>query len=116
MLKITEKFEKELEELRQKPLRARIRYAFDTLWYDSAIPDAGTRALRTACELIFPNNDDDDNTLQGKGLLIVGLGGDIFCSENETSDIAKLKIEACVLPDMNRRTVKYLIEQQSTKD
>lgn len=116
MLKITEKFENELEELRQKPLRARIQYAFGTLWADSAIPDAGTPALQKACDLIFPKDDDDDTVLQAKGLLIVGLGGDVFGSESENDDIAKLEIEACVLPEINRRNVKYLIKEQSEED
>lgn len=112
MLKITEKFEKKLEELRNKPLRERIQYAFDTLWYDSAIPDFGTPALRKACDLIAPTDSDNNTVLQAKGLLIVGLAGDIFYRNSDENDIAKLEINACVFPDSSRIKISNLIKKQ----
>lgn len=112
MMKITKTFADSLADLREKPLRRRIQLAFDTLWYDSAIPDAGAKALLTACDLILPRDADDDNTLQAKGILIQALSNNIFGSDTDNDQIAKFEIEACVFPDANRSRIAELIEQQ----
>jgi hypothetical protein len=112
MLKITEKFEKRLEELRKETLRKRIQWAFDTLWYDSSIPDFGTAALQKACDLIAPTDSDSNTILQAKGLLIAGLAGDIFYRNSDENDIAKLEINACVFPDSSRIKISNLIKKQ----
>ena len=115
MIKITKTFADHLADLRQKPLRQRIRLAFDTLWYNSAIPDAGTKALLKACDLISPGDADDDTTLQAKGLLIQALANNIFGSDADTDQTAKFEIEACVFPDESRSGIAELIEQQKSE-
>lgn len=116
MIKITETFADSLADLRQKPLRRRIQLAFDTLWYNSAIPDAGTKALLKACDLISPHDADDDTTLQAKGLLIQALSNNIFGSDADNDQVARFEIEACVFPDDNRLGIAALIEQQKSEE
>ena len=115
MIEITKTFADHLADLRQKTLRQRIRLAFDTLWYNSAIPDAGTSALLKACDLISPCDTDDDNTLQAKGFLIQALSNNVFGSDADNDQIAKFEIEACVFPDENRSGIAELIEQQKSE-
>lgn len=115
MLKITEKFEKELEDIRKKSLRQRIQLAFDTLWYDSIIPEAATNPLLKACDLISPCDADDDDTLQAKGLLIRGLANNVFGTDDRHDQIANFEIDACVIPDDSRSGIAALIEQQKSE-
>lgn len=111
MIKITKTFANHLEDLRQKPLRRRIQWAFDTLWSDSAIPDAASKVLLKACDLISPRDADDDTTLQAKGLLIQSLSNTIFGSNADTDQTAKFEIDACVFPDESRAAIAASIEQ-----
>lgn len=112
MIKITKTFADHLTDLREKTLRRRIRLAFDTLWYNSAIPDAGTKALLKACDLISPCDADDDTTLQAKGFLIQGLANNIFGSDSDSDQVSKFEIDACVMPDMSRLGIAKFIERQ----
>lgn len=111
-LTITDKFEEHLEELRQGDLYHRIEYAFNTLWYDSPIPDDGSEALRKSCDLIFPKDTDDDIMLQAKGFLIQGMSKMILDIGDETGDASCLEVDACVIPDMNRDGMKVIMEKQ----
>lgn len=115
MLKITKTFADHLEDLRQKPLRQRMQSAFDALWYNSIIPDAGTEAMQRACDLIFPDDADNDDTLQAKGFLIQALANNVFGSDADSDQTAKFEIEACVFPDVNRSEIDELIEQQKSE-
>lgn len=52
--------------------------AFQTLWYDSSIPDAGTLPLMEACKLLYPKEEDSLSTLEGKAFLLHQMAQHIF--------------------------------------
>lgn len=59
-------------------LYQRIDFAFNTLWYDSAIPDFGTPALQQSMDLIHPAADENDTKLIAKGYLINAMALTVF--------------------------------------
>lgn len=55
--------------------------AFNTLWYDSFIPDAATRPLQQAVTACAPRFDDDAVTLQAKAIMIRAFAKKVFVED-----------------------------------
>lgn len=50
-----------------------VEYAFDTVWYNSSIPDAGNSSILKAMDIVHPNEADSDTVLEAKLYLIWGI-------------------------------------------
>ena len=59
-------------------------YAFNALWYDSSIPDAGNSSILKAMDIVHPNEEDSDTVLEAKLYLIWGIANTLPDLENES--------------------------------
>jgi len=54
-----------------------VEYAFDTVWYNSSIPDAGNSSILKAMGIVYPSEADSNTVLEAKLYLIWGIANTI---------------------------------------
>lgn len=81
-------------------------YAFDTVWYDSYIPDAGNSSILKAMDIVHPNEKDSDTVLEAKLYLIWGIANTL----PDLADASIKEVNQCL--DENER----LLSDQYVKE
>ena len=99
----------EIKELRRRlinELYKNTEYAFDTVWSDSFIPDAGNSAILKAMDIVHPNEEDSDTVLEAKLYLIWSIANTL----PDLEDTSIKEVKQCL--DDNER----LLSAQHAKE
>ena len=81
-------------------------HAFDTVWYNSSIPDAGNSSILKAMGIVYPSEADSDIVLEAKLYLIWGIANTL----PDLEDASVKEVKQCL--DDNER----LLSDQYAKE
>lgn len=90
-----------------KKLYKNTEYAFDTVWSDSLIPDAGNPAILKAIDIVQPNEEDSDTVLEAKLYLIWGIANTL----PDLEDASIKEVKQCL--DDNERLLSAQYAKES---